>query len=448
MAVFRKRIVRPGTYTVRRKDGTTARHHVGPKRFSKWIENFNSMRQAGLEVPAPWHHEPKAQPVRLDATPSDLDAYNNGGFWKRLWVDQKDNSLWGEVDVPRAEDADRFNKTVNDVSLLAKPEWLDGTGRKYEDALTHIALVTHPVDKDSEGFVPADNAIALSLQDLYFADEPVPKDTETGMEVSAATASVKDVIRMLQEPPCNLRLPDDTNSENFLERISTALVAVQGAQEGDEETDNGSIKEPSKKAKEQPGPVAMAQPLELALSLLSDAQVTNPRTNKPYTAAELTELAKQDDQPKVTLQLSSQDQAAVDWARKVQTDSYKSRIEKCVREGRILPAQANEFAGMLDKGEIAFAFGDDGKPLPSVLDTVLKSWEAIPAGSVLTGNSPTAAARDAKGQVFGEAAFSLASAARMEEPDSDPGAPMTDEEVDKVVDQQFTAAGLHVHSPK
>lgn len=422
MPTFTKRIIRPGTYTVPRADGTRARVHIGPQRISKWLSTFDAMKKVGLGIPAPWRHEEKALPVRLDGDQKDTNAFNNAGFWKRLWVDDKDGSLYGEVDVPREEDADRLGKTVVDVSLLAKPKWVDGSGNEYDDALTHIALVTHPVAKDHDNFRPSPSeseAIACSLCDLLMAEDVTPApsggagNASIGDGVKASSATVKDALTMLSKMDPPITLPEDTNSQNFLERLVTALNALSAAAAaGDEEDKNTSISEPPSGSKEKPGPIAMAN------------------------------------EPKEPLKLSAEDQAAINWARKTSSVAYQSRIEACVKQGKITPKLAKETALPLLK-DLQLSFDAEGQPVKTPLDMVLEAWEAIPANSVLTGRSPRSA-RATKGSVFTSEAFSLT--AGMEEignaqldDESDPTEEkfaLTEEEADKIVDEQFKASGV------
>ena len=440
MVKFAKRIIHPGTYTVKRKDGTASRVYVGKKRLENWVKQFRAMRKSGLQIPAPWRHNDKATPIRLDPDAGDIDAYNNAGFWDNLRVG-KDGWLWGDVDVPRDEDASRVGTTVQDVSLLAKPKWLDGKANTYEDAITHIALVTHPVAKDDKTFEPVpEDALALSTSDLYFGEPPDEGEEAT---VDAAASTVKDALKMLAEIS-SVTLPDDTNAENFLERLVTALAAIRGTK--DEEGSGDSLQEPPSNSKQQPGPVAMAKEIDIALSLLSGAKINDPKTNKPYTADAIKTLADAGANPTVTIKMSTEDQASVSWAQKQMLGTYRARIEKCVETGRVTPSVAKEFWDRMSSDtDLRFSFNEEGEPVKNQYDWVLASWETTPANGVLTNLSPTKA-KATRARVFGKQAFSLAADLEEEDPDdetgfSDPMAPLTDEQADKVLALQFQASG-------
>lgn len=467
MPLFTKRIIRPGTYTVPRADGTSSRVHIGPQRIARWLATFNRMRQTGLAIPAPWRHEEKALPLRLEGDRTDVDAYNNAGFWKRLWVDEHDGSLYGEVDVPRADDADRIGRTVVDVSLLAKPQWIDGQNNLYEDVLTHIALVTHPVAPDSSNFTRSSSSekdpgvLACGLGDLVMAEDVTPTTppaTSAGPpatpppdSVAAATATVADALEMLSKMDPPITLPSDTNSQNFLERLVTALHALQSAHaaEGAGADNNTSIAEPPQGAHEKPGPIAMAQDSVLAAAAAAAAKTAPQTPPIPQPAAPAAPPAPGTPPAAGTLSLSQEDQAAINWARNTTRLSYQTRIENCVKSGKITPKLAQEQGQRLLAG-LSIAFSADGQLVKGPLDLVLEAWEAIPDGSVLTGRSPTSTAKATKGSLLSGEAFSLA-AGLQEIPGPDFDAPtvlgqqpeetVSADEADAIVEEQLKQAG-------
>lgn len=444
MAKFVKRIIRPGTYSIRRKDGTTTRIHIGRERIKRWVDNFTKMKASGLKIPAPWRHEEKAQPARLDADHSDWDAYNNGGFWEELHVGD-DGALYGTVDVPNAKDAEKVGTTVQDVSLLAKPEWMDGEGTKYQDAITHIAMVVHPVAKDDQNFVPQDApAIALSLSEFYSADDTTTGDegdsVPEGDGPKAGSATVKDVMQLLREV-AKVTLPEDTTADNMLERLVTALSAIRG-QKSEENPEGESVKEPPAGSKKQPGPVAMSlENYEFAAQMLGTAKVVNPATKKPWTAAEL-EAKDKADKAKNTVALSAEDQATINWARKSARNAYKSRIEACVASGRVDPKTAKEFWDTLSADEdLKLSFDESGSPVANHYDFVISAWERTPANASLTGHSPTSA-KATKAKVFGGDAFSLDAGVTEEDPPNNEATPMSLEEADAILATQFQSSGM------
>lgn len=469
---FKKRIIKPGSYRVPLRDpsgkiltdgkGRSLKRtvYVGRKRIATWVDNFKRMNSLGLKIPAPWRHDPKAEPIRLQGDNQDIDAYRNAGFWEKMWQDEQTGELFGEVNIPRDEDASRLKpdpetkrSSVEDCSLLAK-EWEDGDGNKFDDTVTHVALVTHPVAKDDTTYEPLpEGSTALSLSDpevhfIAMADADIERveNEESGEGISASGSTVRDVVKMLDKV-ANIRLPDDTSGDNLLERLVVALHAVEAKEDEPEPGDDTSVNDPPEKSKQQPGPVAMNEELKLALSLLGDAEVKNPKTGKPYTLEELKALAKEDTQPTVTVQLSEGDQAAINWARGQVANGYQSRLEACVSKGQIDPKTATDFFGRIQKelqeGTLALAFSEGGQPQKNQYDFVIEQWERLPTGTSLTGHNLTSA-KAQRAQTFGQQGYSLAAAAVEQDPPTEPedfNAPMSEEDADAILDIQFANSG-------
>lgn len=429
---FQKEIIRPGSYKL--PDGRSV--DVTPERIHHWATTHQKMVQGGLLVPAPYHHDEAALPVRDRAAFSDADASRNGGFWDRLWVDDETGSLMGELEAATDADAEAIGAKVKGVSLLARP-WHEG-GVDWTDAITHVALTNKPVAHGTSEFV------ALSL-DGFAADtgdmNNTDPNTDGQMPKRTGGSSLESCLAVLAS--YGLALPDDTTEETLVERICAAGTAVSSykqMQEGD------SVTTPPKGSQTQPpSPVAMSQELELAVSLLNGAKVTDPTTSQPFTVESLKQAAaKKATEARVAL--SAEDQALVAFARDQVRDAYGKRLEALVKTGRVTPKMAKD-VGLPMLQNLHVAFSADGKPVENELDRVLKAWEAIPAGSVLTGNSPTGYARQTS---YRDQPFSLDLSAPnvdvQELPEEahqrDPNSPLSEDEADKIAEEQLKMAGI------
>jgi len=440
---FIKEILRPGLYTLTDKGGVERKIPISPDRLRGWAAKFKRMLQSGINIPAPWRHDPRAVPVRFSGDVADVDAGNNAGWWKELWYDEGRNVLLGKVEVPRDEDATKVGTTVKEVSPLAKPLWVDGDGVTWEDVVTHIALVTHPVQPGQENFIAAPilvkddilapEAVALSLEALtteevqfgtdvgYMgqASPPHPDTLSSAGSVRASSVSVTDLMKLLQQLETPIVLPSDTSGANLMERLVTAIQAVIGAQKGQNE--QGQLPGGSR---EEPPPIALSQ----ETSTVATQTVTPPAAPAAPAAGEI--------------QLSQEQQAAINFARKQAGKAVKTRIEALVATGRITADYANKILAPRLKG-MEVAFSADGQTINSDLDDLLEMLEALPQGTVLTGMS--SAPRRTKNQRFGDA-FALAvdvqeeeaPFASMDTPDDE----MTDEEAEKIVALQLKAAGV------
>lgn len=173
----------------------------------------------------------------------------------------------------------------------------------------------------------------------------------------------------------------------------------------------------------------MSAELDFALSLLGGAKVHNPKTGKPYTEAEIKALAAKGTAPTVTLQMSDEDTASVNAARKILARTYVSRIEACVKNGQMTPKKAKELsAKYLAPGELRFSFDDEGEHIPGPLDDVLETFESLPKHTLPVKKSQTEAAG------YG---FSLDT----EDQVAPPADVDQDFDVDAVLDMQFKTSG-------
>lgn len=398
MPKFIKKIMTPGTYEVA---GKTV--YISPERLQKWAANHQALVNSGLRIPAPWRHDPTALPFRQQADSSDIDASKNAGWWTRVWVEK--DALYGEVEIPRGEDASRVGTTVTEVSPLITANFSDG-GKKYDEAMTHIALVTHPVVKNQENFQPAEIAASIAFSsedflaksqledsstDLPFASENLTPDTQ---KVMATGASISKVIPILAK--IGIRLPDDTTEANFAERIIVAALALSCA---DEESDSDGSESPPSDSEEKPSPIAMSQETKL-----SEAQ-----------------------------------QGQLAFAKTIITNQYAERVKSCLEKGKITPKQVEDIKPLFES--VTLEFSAEGQVKPNALDQILHAWESIPEGSILTNRTSAQLVKEKEAQPA--LAFSLGSVNFdfKEQPRPNDSREMTEEDIDKIVDQQLKVSG-------
>jgi len=325
---FVKQILKPGVYLASTPSGRKRRVRLTLDRLKRICETFQNMLKAGLNIPAPWGHDGSI-PVRS----ADV-VKNNVGFWKKLWLDQKTGWLYGELEVPREEDASRVGTTVQEVSPFLAPEWRDGQGNVWKDAILHIGLVAHPVVAGQENFQKAEeSAMSLQMSGYLFADE--------GTELERALA----ILRGLGLP-----LPDDTTEENLLERIliaGEALLKKKQDEEGEPEKETGEQKSPEK-PQQEPAPVAMAAELEAAGQKIKVLEAT---------------------------------------ASKLLGERYLSRIRQLVATGRCSPDYANKKLVPMAEN-LQFSLDEKGVPMSNPLDPILEALEAQPANPITRTEEP------------------------------------------------------------
>jgi hypothetical protein len=104
-----------------------------------------------------------------------FSAQDNASFIDDLEM-ADDGSLYMTAKVPPGmeidEDGDLIDPVnhtrVGEVSLAAN-SWSDGTGRRWDDAIRHIALVTLPVAHGAPGFEAVSMATWKENDDTYFS---------------------------------------------------------------------------------------------------------------------------------------------------------------------------------------------------------------------------------------------------------------------------------------
>tara|TARA_Y100000401_G_scaffold30623_1_gene22367 strand:+ start:8290 stop:9546 length:1257 start_codon:yes stop_codon:yes gene_type:complete len=356
---FKKPIVTTGIYTI---PGDSPRKvEITNDRLSHWASQFSAMKDAGVSVPAPWNHSKEALPMSVgnDGTLPRSDI--NAGWWDKIWVE--DNTLWGELDVPRSEDAVKIGTNVKETSIYVRPEFSDGSGNSWDDSLMHIALVTHPIENGQGNFEPVTNeeeaGIALAMSQLTepLSMSSIDNDHQVGsVKTKSGIQEMLEALRAVM-----IDLPDDTHEVNFMERLLVALRQKKAS----ENPEDSSISNPPEGAKEQPAPVAMSQEkenLEQGAGVASNEEAV--LSHPTYKAASKTIEF-------LMSHLNGQEK-----------DKLSSRRDALVKSGKISEDYASKH---LDPAinEFQMSFGDDGSVKVCPASTIMEALEASP--SLTTG---------------------------------------------------------------
>lgn len=431
---FVKQILRPGTYRAKTPTGERRTEKFTAERLKAFADTHKKMRDKGLKIPAPWFHNGAGPSNKVGRSSKD-----NAGFWDRFWVEQ-DGTLYGEIDVPREEDASKIGTTVQEVSIFSRPEWEDGDGEVWKDAILHAALVTRPIAARQENFKPVADELAIAMSDFVMANdfEPPKKkkppfdpkaakggndeggdgsddeesDDEEGSDNEATNsfgkggnaaegepkqpeipdasgASVADALVCLAQ--VGLKLPDDTSVQNLIERIIVAAGAIAAA--GDDGT--GDPNEMPPNGKERPLPIVMSQE---------------------------------------GIEMSAEHLLA--YASKQASKEYRDRIQAAIANGQCTPHFAKTKLLPMLEG-FALSFDDEtGDPVKTNLDVALEALEHLPQ-NMLTKVRTTGK------QATRRSEFSMSAAEEVDLPPEYEGDPtdLTDEQIDKVVDSQLASIG-------
>lgn len=341
---FWKEVIRPETYVHKGENGKRVRTTVTKDRIKHWDAQAKKMLDSGRQIPVPYFHTDAAKPILKDKIPDDprdTAAYI---------VDRKvenDGALWMLFD-PVSEDAEaKVNNQLRHVSIRTD-NFVDSDGTHYNDAITHVAATNNGVMKDQKPFIP-EHGLALSLS--MCMDDGKPGNQSSG---GAGGPSLALAIELLAN--LDIVLPEDTNGENFLDRLCTAAKAVQSYKDQEEGEDDYETRPEGSKT-QRPAPIAMSN------SLLQFSLETIERTPKDPAGNDWTEKtlkaaydAHKAAQPK--LEFSAAQQAALDNLQEVSKQGLVSEFEECIEQGTMTPDAANGWVEKLN--DISLTFSLDG----------------------------------------------------------------------------------------
>lgn len=167
--------IRTGVYHNHAKRFTLA---VDRPRMDNWVKTFALMKQQGVDVTVNADHSDKA----ANALGYVVDMRREGDTLKVL------HALIGDDAIRMA--------ARNKVSLGVDPDFVDGTGNRYGDAVVHSALTPVPVVPGQGGLIAAsrgqdDQALVFELAASDKGDGDMPNLTKL-REALGAAADVSD----------------------------------------------------------------------------------------------------------------------------------------------------------------------------------------------------------------------------------------------------------------
>jgi hypothetical protein len=291
MARFKKKILSEGLWVTGDGKGNRRVEVITSDRIKHWAEQHAEMRKAGLKVPAPEWHDPKATPET-----EVKGSKSNYGFWEELTVNAGDDgaSLEGYLDVGDRSDAEKIGNSVRETSIYAVPEFIDGTGRVWKDVLAHVAVVTNPIEPGQSNFEPVSDEHHLALSMSHRV--PIAMDTMNEMNAMlspAGEANPNDLYKMLEEV-AGISIPQGTPAEQLAQALLAALQQKQLSEAKNRE--GGTVTNPPKDSQLHEVPVTMSnnQPAAGATKQVPAAQPqTPPVEQNDETAIAMSHLKQQ-----------------------------------------------------------------------------------------------------------------------------------------------------------
>lgn len=342
----------PASYFWRQSicDGTFTHPQMGftvkvtPERRRQWEESFRKMRRNGVEVPIVEDHSESAAKTLGYV----MDVRQRDGWFEEL------HQYIGDTARERA--------LKNRVSVQIVPDFVDGHGRHYGDAITHSAITPVPV-------VPGQGQpVSLSA-----ASSP-----DQGCIVLELAATEDPQIRSITMPTCSVSpeqlsrfqslVDDGITAETLIDRLLSSLEARHAAD-----------------IEELGGNEAVAN---LSRSDISDRATQQRRSNRTVAQQLSVAQAELASTKQKVADLSARLPAALgDEAQSALLDAVKVKQQLCVAKGAVSPSVAERLYA-------ALARTPDGK-----VNTLALSRAANPIGNralaldlfdILTDNQPVA----------------------------------------------------------
>lgn len=344
---FAKGMLRVGT--LKSDDGDIV---ITPERIAHWASQHRAMTEAGLGAPSSFDHSDdptKLLPQKMAAGKGKRrSAADCVGWLDSLSAAEDGQSAELVLDLTDPMAIQRAERNEVEVSPVILEEFRDGTGKVWKDVISHVDLVHHPVDHRQTPFKPVrENAVACAIRmslggklNVYrmAVDEEGDGDGENkDMPKQNAMAAQQqfDAI-MAHFENIGLVMPSDTDCDNFMDRLLTALMTKAAA-------DSKAKAEAKEKESKE------------------DDDMSLDEKNPQYQA--------------MSLELST--------LRAEREQSHREklgeRIEGLHTSGRINTALRDELKGKV--GVFKLSLDQSGKPEPTPLGDTLDTLEKLPAGA-------------------------------------------------------------------
>lgn len=376
MPKFEKTIVTEGKY--RQWDDVQKKYvyvTLTADRIRSLSSSFQKMKEKGIRVPAPWKHDFEITSLVEGDNGLLEDSTKNAGFWDDLVAKVTDNGKYGLVGIIDApgdpEDpntpAGKVGKTVKDTSIYTRKNVpiTSGSEDVLEEAIMHIALVTHPIELNQDNFKLKDNTETHLVMSNMVSDVEEPGEQSESEDESVNSSSLGQLIEDLKNI-CKLFLPADTSVDNIVQNLSIAVGQYKLLHSEDASSPN------SDSFKVEPLLMSHLDPTQI--KALVDGKVVNPKTNRPYVAEDFNTQPTQNGADLNTQLIMSAMQNSMESDRR---KGYRSRIDNLLATGRTTKNFADtQLYPQADSYNIEFK---DGQVVTPIVESLIMSLESMPA---------------------------------------------------------------------
>ena len=370
---FSKEIVKEGKYLTRNPDGSKTYKDVTKEDIEVAVNSFNEMKERGLKVPAPWKHD-------LDITVEKVvegddgvleDSTKNAGFWTELSCEENDEGqmvLHGKIQAPgNPNDPDtpagKIGTSVQDTSIYMKRKYelTDDSGDTIDNALMHIALVSHPIEPGQENFqLEGEESLAMSQGDLVVC-----------MSQYLDPSDLSELAILLSET-VNLYLPAGTTMDSLVPNLTIALEQCKMSKKKDNYDNSTSNSDNTF----QMEPVVMNLSKKQQDALIN-GKVDNPDTGRPYQASDFAEQANPEP-AKIDIAKDPVVMGLTNTLKATNQSNFRNRINGLIESGRVTKEYADSNL-IPEVDNYSPEFGEDGSVKACPLEGIIMGLESVPA---------------------------------------------------------------------
>lgn len=376
MVTFEKTILKEGKY--RQWNEAQKKYEFVPvtrERLQNLVQTFTKMKSNGMKVPGPWKHDFGITALSVGDNGLLADSTQNAGFWDDLTtkIDSDGKmALVGKIDAPGDPNdpntpAGKIGTIVKDTSIYTRRNVPFTTDKDevLDEAIMHIALVTHPIETGQSNFQLKEEESNLVMSNMVDDEELAEEQADDSEESNSNPTNLSQLVDDLKNI-CKLFLPPSTTIDNIVENLSIAVGQYKLLQSPE---DGSGVKTDSFQVE----PLLMSHLDATQIEALISGKVVNPKTGKAYAKEDFGSAQPQ--QPDTQTQLvmaAMQNSMQADRRR-----SYRSRIDSLVGSGRTTKAFADSnLYPQADNYNIEFK---DGAVATPMIESLIMSLESIPA---------------------------------------------------------------------
>ncbi len=224
---YRKDCLRIGRFIAREAaSGRRVELDVSGDRLNRWIAAFNTMRSQGIEVDLTVDHGTDARSRRGRI----LSLFRASSDGSRLIADPDGEVLAFDAEVADEETA-LLARRCPHVSVEIEPDFIDGRGRHYGEAITAISIVRQPVvagqwpfERIAAGRVRSAECLLLHGHDEMTQRWPRPRPARTqSLHGASGMFNEQQMQRLCRLLEVGESEAGDSIGEIICERIELAL---------------------------------------------------------------------------------------------------------------------------------------------------------------------------------------------------------------------------------